>query len=415
MVTLAFLVPLARLVDQLAEDRALTGAERDAQLVAQFVGAAATSIGTREAFAAVTSEGTLGGRAVTLLLPDGSTAGAAPTAEEDVAAAFEGTAIRTATEGGQVVAVPSVLASGEVAVVRVFVEESELSAGVVRSWVVLGLLGATLVMIAIAVTDRLARSMVAPVEALSAAAGRLGAGDLATTVEPAGPPELVRVSEEFNRLTNRVRAMLQQERESAADLSHRLRTPLAALRLDIESLESSAGRQRLLDDLDSVERAVTHVIHEARRPLRADDRTVVDLGRVVRERHDFWLALAEEQGRPVALDLPSHPVPVAGPEADLVAAIDALLGNVLAHTPPGTAYATAVRREVHDAVLVVGDEGAGFPDPDVLARGRSTSGSTGLGLDIVRRTAQAAGGSLAISNSPAGGAEVVVRLPLVPG
>ena len=62
------------------------------------------------------------------------------------------------------------------------------------------------------------------------------------------------------------------------------------------------------------------------------------------------------------------------------------------------------------AAVVVTDEGPGFADPQVVRRGESRAGSTGLGLDIARRTASASGGELSIGTAPGGGGEVTMRL-----
>jgi signal transduction histidine kinase len=86
------------------------------------------------------------------------------------------------------------------------------------------------------------------------------------------------------------------------------------------------------------------------------------------------------------------------------------LGNVFAHTPDGTAFAVGlVARDGGGAVLTVSDAGAGLP-PALSARGASGAGSTGLGLDIVRRAASAAGGGLVLGTGPSGGARVTVEL-----
>ena len=96
---------------------------------------------------------------------------------------------------------------------------------------------------------------------------------------------------------------------------------------------------------------------------------------------------------------------------DLEAAVDALLGNVVAHTPEGTGLLVALSRDpAGGALLVVIDEGPGFEDGAVIARGRSGGGSTGLGLDIARRTAAASGGDLRIGRVPGGGGRVSMRL-----
>jgi signal transduction histidine kinase len=118
---------------------------------------------------------------------------------------------------------------------------------------------------------------------------------------------------------------------------------------------------------------------------------------VVAERVDFWAALAEDQGRAVALALPSGPSPVRAGSTDLEAALDALLGNVLSHTPDGTGLAVSLAPGPAGSwLLEIDDEGPGFADSAVLDRGDSRAGSTGLGLDIARRTAVASGGDLTI-------------------
>jgi signal transduction histidine kinase len=104
-------------------------------------------------------------------------------------------------------------------------------------------------------------------------------------------------------------------------------------------------------------------------------------------------------------------VPVPLPRDELILAIDALLGNVFAHTPEGT----AVRVAVSEHGLVVEDAGPGIRDPDsAVRRGVSGAGSTGLGLDIARRVARSAGGRLDIGTSPLGGARVALVLDAFP-
>ena len=88
------------------------------------------------------------------------------------------------------------------------------------------------------------------------------------------------------------------------------------------------------------------------------------------------------------------------------------IDNVFAHTGEGTAFRVRVEGTEDDAVrLVVEDDGPGLAGPDVVTRGASTVGSTGLGLDIARRTAEAAGGALRLGSSDGGGARVVLELP----
>jgi signal transduction histidine kinase len=131
---------------------------------------------------------------------------------------------------------------------------------------------------------------------------------------------------------------------------------------------------------------------------------------VVRERVAFWRVLAEDQERPVSLDLPHTELRVAVSARDLEAALDVLLENVFTHTAPGTAFAVSV--VAHDgggAVVQVSDAGAGLAHTD-LRRGASRAGSTGLGLDIARRTADDSGGRLVVGRSDEGGAHIRLEL-----
>jgi signal transduction histidine kinase len=413
MVVLAFLVPLAGLVRELARDRVLIAAERDAQLLAQFI-TANPDRDPADALGLFARTDELADAPVSIIRPDGSTVGAPVPA--DRATRFAATsAFRVAEPGGEAVYVPAVTGAGEVAVVRVFVEEDELRRNVTRSWIVLGALGLAMILIAVVAADRLGRSTVRSASELSEAAGRLGKGDLTASVHPSGPPELEEVGHEFNRLAFRIRMLLQRERETAADLSHRLRTPLMAARLDAEVLPPSPERDALLADLGDLERTVDHLIREARRPAGADEELVSDLAQVARERMKFWGALGDEQGRPSAIDV-NVPEPVLVPLAagDVEVAIDALLGNVFAHSQDGAQYRLSIFPTDGGCVtLAVDDGGAGFGIEDPLVRGRSGSGSTGLGLDVVRRTAESVGGSVVTGASALGGARVAVTLPTV--
>ncbi|MEN3361317.1 MAG: hypothetical protein V7637_5299, partial [Mycobacteriales bacterium] len=213
-----------------------------------------------------------------------------------------------------------------------------------------------------------------------------------------------------NRLADQISDLLQAERESAADLSHRLRTPLTALKLDAEALPKSEDTERLVADVDALERMVTHIISQARRP---DALREADLIAVARDRVAFWSVLAEEQGRAVRTTLPSGPLLVPVPPDALIAALDALLGNVFAHTAVGVGFAVTVRAGPVPT-LVVEDTGPGIADRDLLARGRSAGTSTGLGLDIVRRTAEGVGGRLELAAGDPHGLRAIVALGPAP-
>ncbi len=412
LVVLAFVVPLGQLVRDLAHDRALSSAQRDAEGIARFLAVVGPSRGVEQTMAA------LGGQAlsefpVSVVSPDGSVIGEPLPDGEDLSPAAQGSAVRVAVDGGEAIYVPVLQADGSNVVVRLLVSDAELTEGVLLSWITLGILGVVLVGIAVLISDRLARSIVAPVEDLSATATALGDGDLDARVEPAGPKEVHDVGVEFNRLAERVDQLLQQERETAADLSHRLRTPLTAVRFDAEALPDGREKARLLDDIDDLARHVDFVIREARREVRRQPGVVGDVAGVLADRLEYWRALAEEQRRVVSASVVPGPVLVPLAPADLEAMVDALVGNVFAHTPEGTGIDVSLTVTDGAAEVVIEDAGPGFPDASVLRRGASGGSGTGLGLDIAKRTAESIGGYMVVARSlRLGGASITVALPL---
>jgi signal transduction histidine kinase len=118
----------------------------------------------------------------------------------------------------------------------------------------------------------------------------------------------------------------------------------------------------------------------------------------------------------MTIDLVSGELPVRVSSEDLAACMDILLENVFAHTPDGAGLAISLsRRAGGGAWLVVTDDGPGFRSRDATERGRSSGGSTGLGLDISRRIAESSGGTFTIGRSASGGGSVTVGLGPVAG
>jgi signal transduction histidine kinase len=405
----------------------LSAAELEAQSLAPVL-ALTRDTTALDAAVRATTPGSRG--RLTIILPDGTTVGGPlggeglvgddPRERDNLALARQGRAFSAPARGGIEVLVPVALEPEQTAVVRVLVPTSVLERGVASAWAVEAALGITLVASAVFVADRLARTIVRPVDALADAAGRLGEGDLSVRINPEGPAEVKQVAVAFNRLGDRVGELLEAERELVADLSHRLRTPLTVLRLDAEGLDNPEEARRLADDVDELERAVTGVIRQARRPVQED--LIVpetDAARVAEDRLAFWAPLAEDQERSfefvaVSSDDGDEPPPsttVAVSPDELEAALDALLGNVFAHTPEGTAFRVEVRPLSDGGIaLAVEDSGPGL-SPDFVERGVSGSGGTGLGLDIARRTAEGAGGVFRIGRSATGGARIAMEFP----
>jgi signal transduction histidine kinase len=404
MVLISFLVPLALVLRTLAADRAVSSANDRAQSLIPWVsegGASLDSAVTQVNAADPT-------RPATVFLHGGAVIGPAATRSRGVELAdTAGKSFTVPTQGGVEVLVAVQGLPQGTAVIRVLLPGAQLRAGVTRAWLLLGGIGLGLLVLSVAVADQLARSLVRTLRALARASDHLAAGNLSARATVAGPPEMRQVSSGLNRLAARIGELLAHERETAADLSHRLRTPLTALRIDAESLQDDSERAQLMSDVDGIERMVNEIIRAARRPAGAAAGVACDAIRVIGDRAAFWLPLADDQDRTMTVELAPGPVEVGVPGEDLAACADILLENVFAHTAEGTGFSVRVsHRAAGGAWMVVSDAGPGFGDPDAARRGRSGAGSTGLGLDIARRIAEASGGSLTVGPSASGGGAV---------
>jgi signal transduction histidine kinase len=408
-VILAFLVPLALLLRTLAEDRAIAVATSQSQTLLAVAQAAQGRAATDGQVWAL-----VGGRpaAVFSLYLANDTILGPRVQDPGVDQARRQSRSWTRRGNPTVIYTLAVTRDQGPLVVRAEVGEAQLHQGVNRAVAIIGVLGLLLFVVAVVVADLAARRITASLQALAVAADRMRDGSLEGAVPEEGPKEVVAVAAALNRLGERVRQLLASERDAVADLSHRLRTPVTALRLDTEFVEDPDVAERLSGHVSQLERTVDAIVHDARRPSRSGQAAPSsDVGKVVGERVSFWSALAEDQGRPLRLALPDQPLRARLSANELADVVDVLIDNVFAHTEEGTPVEIwVVPRADGAVVLTVEDAGVGLPSVDVIDRGKSNAGSTGLGLDIVRRAALASGGSLELGRSRLGGA--LVRLVL---
>ncbi|MGN6299556.1 MAG: HAMP domain-containing sensor histidine kinase [Angustibacter sp.] len=407
-VILAFLIPLGLLVRTLAEDRAIASASQEAQSVAALVAAVGDPRQLADLVAGVGERSRL---QTSVSLADGTQIGPALGSADDEALerARGGEAFTSRQPDGSArVYVPVVTQDGT-AVVRSVVPGSELHRGLGAAWLTIAALGLLLLAGSLFAADRLGRRVAAPISEVSLVAHRLREGEMTARADVSGPPEVADLASSLNRLADRIGELLRIEREAVADLSHRLRTPITALRLDVDAVQPPGVAERLGVHVEHLQRTVDAIVKEARRPVLSSLDRGCDAAAVVRERVGFWSALAADQGRTVTVEVPQRPVPAALDATELADALDVLLDNVFAHTPEGTAFEVALSHDSAGAVrLEVIDDGPGLTDPSLTERGVSGAGSTGLGLDIVRRTAEAAGGELVVRRGLRGGTVAIV-------
>lgn len=432
MVALSFLIPLGALVMSLVRAQGVTAAEQRAAALAPVLTLTTDPSALRESAASLDASEHL-----VVHLPDADALGRSRAPAALLRRAQQGReSISQEIPGGWICLQPVVLPGDRVAVIENFVPEEELSHGVKESWAVMLFLAVALIGGSVLVADRLGAKVVRSSKRLAQASRALGRGDLDTRVDPMGPKELRDAGIAFNAMAHRMTELLAVERELVADLSHRLRTPLTALHLASERMAGTPESARVEAAVAELEAELRAIIAAARSPLAVGPMgqgmlgTEPPAGRqsaapgaagprceaadVVRRRTAFWSVLAEQQDRPCSLELTQEPTAVSLSADDVAAVVDALIGNVFRHTAAGTPLGVRVVRTALAVELEVEDGGPGIPEPDLaLSRGSST-GSTGLGLDIAQRAASATGGSVRITRGRLGGAHITVSFALAP-
>ena len=319
------------------------------------------------------------------------------------------------------VAVPVASRGRVLGAVRITYPTSRVDARITRYWLVLLAIAGVVVAAAGLVGLLLARSITRPLRHVERAAEAVGRGDLAARAPAEGPDEVRDLAHVFNETAAKLEGLLHSQEAFVADASHQLRTPLTALRLRLENLESDVaerGRGSLVGALAEVERLsglVDGLLALARSDASEERAGALDLRGVVDSRSEAWSALAAERG--VSLEAAANGRVVARAAPDrLDQVVDNLLSNALDVSPPGSRIRLEARRGGDWVELHVVDEGPGLGAEererafDRFWRGGSGSDGSGLGLAIVKRLVAADDGQVELRPADPHGIDAVVRL-----
>lgn len=281
----------------------------------------------------------------------------------------------------------------------------------------------------------LARYLTAPIEKLRHATEAYAAGNLNERVAPALGPrrdEVADLARSFDRMAQRLQALISTQRQLLSDVSHELRSPLARVQVAL-----GLARQRIGDDavpeLDRIEREterLSELIGQLLSLARLEagvvpgEREVVDLGDIVATVATDADFEARAANRRVVIEK-NESVMVSGDAGLLHSAFENIVRNAVRYTREGTAVMLAVERDLRqpqEVRVVVRDQGPGVPadflprvfEPFVRvdnARDRA-SGGYGLGLAIAQKAIRLHGGMVAAENASVGGLAVTVTLPV---
>jgi signal transduction histidine kinase len=318
----------------------------------------------------------------------------------------------TSPNGQLVVAVP--LLNGELVTgaIRAQRSQADVARRAHRAWLALAGLGAAVVALAVLAALALGRRLARPLETLAAAARQVGEGDFAARAAPTRIKEIDDVGAALNSSSQRVGELVNRERTFSEDASHQLRTPLAALRLELENAALGAGNGKpeltpALAQVDRLQGTIETLLGVARGAQPSVRRT--DLRRALTELETRWHGPLAKDGRPLYVVVNPEPAIAAISPAVFAEIIDVLMQNAQLH---GRGAVNLAVRLLGDAfALEVSDQGPGFGADSEEAFGRANGGGHGIGLSLARSLAHAEGARLQITRA---GPRPIVSLLIAP-
>jgi signal transduction histidine kinase len=315
---------------------------------------------------------------------------------------------------------------------------------IVALWVILGSVAAAGLIAAALLAFGLARWVSRPLKGLDAAARRLADGDLAIRAKVgSGPPELRRLGTTFNTMAGRLEALVHGNRAVIADVSHQLRTPLAALRLRLDLLAADTSHSDpetahelagALDELARLSRLVDGLLTVARAENVVPVPVAVDVAEVTRERVVAWHPVADDRsivlvataagagsglGSALGVGRSGGTLVLAWiGEGHLEQILDNLIANALDALSPGHLVRLTTSPTAAGVRITVTDNGPGMSAEDreraFLRFTTSSPNGMGLGLAIVHRLATSNGGTARLDETPGGGLTVTLDFPGTP-
>jgi signal transduction histidine kinase len=271
-----------------------------------------------------------------------------------------------------------------------------------RAWLALAGVAAGVLVLAALAAVALGRRLARPLERVAVAAERLGDGDFSVRAPRGAIREVDAIADALDLTATRLADLIARERAFSTDASHQLRTPLAALRLELEALQLTAPHpaelERALIEVDRLQQTIETLLAVARDHPRPA--ATCDLVALLTEAEHRWRGPLADSARRLTLTLPDTSVTARAADRVVGEILDVLLDNATRH---GHGPVSIVLRTIDEqwAEISVTDQGPGFTTDEqtVFERRSPSAEGHGIGLALARSLARAEGGRLTITNS----------------
>jgi signal transduction histidine kinase len=258
-----------------------------------------------------------------------------------------------------------------------------------------------------------ARRIVRPLERLTEQAARVGIIDEASPLESKGPADIRNLIDSFNDMQARVTSLLGEKDVMLGAIGHDLKTPLASLRVRVESVEDDIEREKMAATIDEIVMILDDILTLARLGKSGEPLQRTDIGALLESViEDFEGAVEMIDMVPLSARVIANIRPVL-----IRRALRNLIGNAIKH---GGSAVLSVQQSAGKIHINIDDNGPGIPADQIenmftpfvrtdASRNRATGGS-GLGLTIARAIARSHNGEVMLTNRIEGGLRAVMTL-----
>lgn len=258
----------------------------------------------------------------------------------------------------------------------------------------------------------MARRVVRPLSELTSAAAAVAMGSGTPHVAEQGPEDVRKAAVAFNAMAEKVTKTLESQRHLLSAVGHDLRTPLTAMRINLEFVNDDELREGLLRNLDELQ-ALTEQVLAAAKGAGGEQRRNVDLSALV----ESLCTDLDEIGEPVSWANHS-PAPISCRPNEIKRAVRNLVENAVAY---GHKADVRIAHSGDGYDVVVEDDGPGISETDrqrvfepfvrLESSRNEATGGTGLGLTLVKAIVEGHGGAVVLENRPGGGLRARMHLP----
>ena len=294
---------------------------------------------------------------------------------------------------------------------------------------------AAIAAVVVVVSYIFSRVVTRPLAGLTRGIQHMSKGDFSARIQPKGSREMVQLANAFNSMSEKLETLDQSRNQFVSNASHELKTPLATMKIMIESLIYQPDmdkdlRTEFLTDIDNEIDRLSAIVSDLLTLVKMDSKDIklqrenLSIAELCRETEHRLKPIAEKKGQKILLSL-TDPGEMYADRSKLTQVIYNLVENAVKYTPQGGVIRVTLNRVGHEAHLVIQDNGPGIPKENLphifdrfyrvdKARSRETGG-TGLGLSIVRQLVMLHGGTIRCESEEGKGSSFIVDITLHQG